>query len=106
MIPHSFDYHDPKTMDEVFELLDQYGDDAKLMAGGQSLLPMMKFRLVSPAHVIDLWHLRENDGIGESGGEIRIGALATHRTLEESKLLQNQCPILAKAAGALKQGMT
>jgi carbon-monoxide dehydrogenase medium subunit len=101
MIPHGFDYHDPQTIDEVFALLDRYGDDAKLMAGGQSLLPMMKFRLVSPAHIIDLWRLRLIDAIGEADGEIRIGALATHRSLEESKLLQSRCPILAKSAGSI-----
>ena len=101
MIPHSFDYHDPETADEVFNLLDQYGDDGKLMAGGQSLLPMMKFRLVSPGHIIDLSRLRGLDAIGEVGNEIRIGALATHRSIEESRLLESRCPLLAKAAACL-----
>ena len=101
MIPHSFDYHDPETADEVFKLLDQYGDEGKLMAGGQSLLPMMKFRLVSPGHIIDLSRLRGLDAISEAGNEIRIGALATHRNIEESGLLQNRCPLLAKAAASL-----
>ena len=81
MIPHSFDYHDPETVDEVFKLLDKYGDAGKLMAGGQSLLPMMKFRLVSPGHIIDLSRLRGFDAISEAGNEIRIGALATHRSI-------------------------
>jgi carbon-monoxide dehydrogenase medium subunit len=101
MIPHGFDYHDPQTTDEVFAFLDQYGDEAKLIAGGQSLLPMMKFRLVSPAHLIDLWRLRSLDAVEEADGEVRIGALATHRKLEDSKLLQSRCPILGKAAGAI-----
>ena len=81
MIPHGFDYHDPETIDEVFALIAEYGDDGKMMAGGQSLLPMMKFRLVSPAHIIDLWRLRGVDTVREVDGEIRIGALATHRNL-------------------------
>jgi aerobic carbon-monoxide dehydrogenase medium subunit len=101
MIPRSFEYHDPATLDEVFALLDEYGEDGKLMAGGQSLLPMMKFRLVSPAHIIDLWRINGADTIGEVDGEIRIGALATHRSLEDSSLLRRCCPILAKAAGSI-----
>jgi aerobic carbon-monoxide dehydrogenase medium subunit len=101
MIPYSFDYHDPESIEEAFALLHEHGDDGKLMAGGQSLLPMMKFRLVSPAHVVDLWRVRGHNEIGESGDEIRIGALATHRTLEDSDLLQSRCPILAKAAGCV-----
>jgi carbon-monoxide dehydrogenase medium subunit len=101
MIPHSFDYHDPESIEQVLALLSEHGDDGKLMAGGQSLLPMMKFRLVSPAHVIDLWRVRGHYEIRESGDEICIGALATHRTLEDSSVLRSRCPILAKAAGCV-----
>ena len=101
MIPHSFDYHAPATADEVFKLLDKYGETGKLMAGGQSLLPMMKFRLVSPGHIIDLSRLRGLDAISEAGDEIRIGALATHRSIDESRVLQNGCPLLVKAATCL-----
>ena len=101
MIPHSFDYHAPETVDGVFDLIDKYGEASKLMAGGQSLLPMMKFRLVSPGHIIDLSRLRGLDGISETGSEIRIGALATHRNIEESRVLQKSCPLLAKAAACL-----
>lgn len=101
MIPHSFEYHDPESIDEVLALLQEHGDEGKLMAGGQSLLPMMKFRLVSPAHLVDLWRVRGHNEIRESGSEIRIGALATHRTLEDSDLLKSRCPILAKAASCI-----
>jgi carbon-monoxide dehydrogenase medium subunit len=101
MIPRSFDYHDPTSVEEVLALLGEYGEEGKLMAGGQSLLPMMKFRLVSPANIIDLWRVPGFDDIRETEGEISIGARATHRTLEDSSLLQSRCPLLAKAAGAI-----
>ncbi len=101
MIPRSFGYHDPATLDEALTLLGEYGEDGKLMAGGQSLLPMMKFRLASPAHIVDLCRIPGVDTIEESNGEIRIGALATHRSLEDSQLLKSRCPILAKAASSI-----
>ena len=100
MIPHSFDYHAPETMDGVFKLLDKYGEASKLMAGGQSLLPMMKFRLVSPGHIIDLSRLRGLDDISEAGDEIRIGALATHRSIEEFACTSEQLPA-AREGGRL-----
>ena len=77
------------------------GAVAQLMAGGMSLLPMMKLRLVSPAHVIDLWNVGGLDGINEVDGEIRIGSLATHRALEDSDLLRERCPLLAQAAATI-----
>ncbi len=101
MIPRSFEYHDPASPEEALALLGQYGEDAKLMAGGQSLLPMMKYRLASPSHIIDLWRVRELDALREVDGEIRIGALATHRAIEDSSLLQRLCPLLAKTAGMI-----
>ena len=101
MIPRGFDYHDPTSPEEVLALLGEYGDEGKLMAGGQSLLPMMKLRLASPAHIIDLWRVSGFDTIRETGDEIRIGALATHRALEDSSLLNKRCPLLAKAAGTI-----
>lgn len=101
MIPRGFEYHDPTSADEVLSLLAEHGEDAKLMAGGQSLLPMMKLRMASPARIVDLWRVPGFRDIRESGDEIRIGALATHRTLEDSKLLQARCPLLGKAAGLI-----
>lgn len=101
MIPRGFDYHDPTSPEEVLALLGEYGDEGKLMAGGQSLLPMMKLRMASPAHIIDLWRVPGLDTIRENGDEIRIGALATHRALEDSSLLGKRCPLLAKTAGAI-----
>lgn len=101
MIPRAFDYHDPESAEEALALLAKYGDEGKLMAGGQSLLPMMKLRLASPAHVIDLWRVSGLDSITESGGEVRIGGLATHRALEDSALLRERCPLLARAAATI-----
>lgn len=101
MIPRAFDYHDPASPEEALALLAELGDEAKLMAGGQSLLPMMKLRVASPAHIVDLCRVRGLDAIREEGGEIRIGALATHRALEDSELLRKRCPLLAKAAATI-----
>ena len=101
MFPRAFEYHDPTTLDEVLGLLDEHGDDGKLMAGGQSLLPMMKLRMASPPHVVDLWRLEDFDAIREADGELCIGALATHRALAGSRLLSNRCPLLAKAASSI-----
>jgi carbon-monoxide dehydrogenase medium subunit len=101
MIPRSFDYHDPTGLDEALALLREHGEDAKVMAGGQSLLPMMKLRLASPRHVVDLWRIRGLDGIVEGEGEIRIGARVTHRALEDSEVLRRRCPLLAKAASVI-----
>lgn len=101
MFPRRFEYHDPTTLDEVLGLLHEYGDDGKLMAGGQSLLPMMKLRMASPPHVVDLWWLEGFDAIREADGELRIGALATHRALAQSCVLSSRCPLLAKAASSI-----
>lgn len=101
MIPRAFDYHDPASADAALALLTELGDEAKLMAGGQSLLPMMKLRMASPAHIVDLWRVRGLDAIRIEGDEIRIGALATHRALEDSELLRERCPLLAKAAATI-----
>ncbi len=98
MIPRSFEYHDPTSLPEILTLLARYGEAAKVMAGGQSLLPMMKLRLASPARIIDLWRVAGLDDIREAEGELRIGARATHRALEDSELLRRRCPLLARAA--------
>ena len=78
MIPRAFEYFDPPTLEEAVGLLERYGDDAKLMAGGQSLLPMMKLRVLSPAQVVDLWRVPDLDYIRRDDGVIRIGAMTTH----------------------------
>lgn len=98
MIPHQFDYHDPTALSEAVQLLERYGSDAKLMAGGQSLLPMMKFRLVSPQVIVDLWRVPDLAYIREESGVIAIGPMTTHYMLHSSKLIQTKLPILAETA--------
>ena len=88
MIPRPFDYHVPRSLPEAIALLGEHGDSAKLLAGGHSLLPMMKLRMAEPGHLIDLGKLAELKGIREAGGEIRIGAMTTENELIWSGLLQ------------------
>ncbi|AXK65124.1 MULTISPECIES: FAD binding domain-containing protein [Burkholderia] len=98
MIPRPFEYHAPTSLPEALSLLDQYGDGAKLLAGGHSLLPMMKLRFAAPDHLIDLGRLAELKGIREAGDEIRIGAMTTENELIWSPLLQRACPLLVEGA--------
>ncbi|CAB3789532.1 Carbon monoxide dehydrogenase medium chain [Paraburkholderia ultramafica] len=98
MIPRPFEYHAPKTLPEAIALLNEYGEGAKLLAGGHSLLPMMKLRFAEPAHLIDLGKLTELKGIREAGGEIRIGAMTTENELIWSELLQTKCPLIVEGA--------
>jgi carbon-monoxide dehydrogenase medium subunit len=98
MIPLEFDYHAPKTVPDALSLLKQYGDEAKLLAGGHSLLPMMKLRFAQPGHLIDLGKIGELRGIREDGGTIHIGAMTTENDLIWSKLLQDKCPLLVEGA--------
>ena len=98
MIPRAFEYFDPPTLEEAVALLEQHGEDAKLMAGGQSLLPMMKLRMVSPAVVVDLWRVPDLDTIRRDDVVVRIGAMTTHYALQSSEVIRNTLPALADAA--------
>lgn len=98
MIPASFDYHAPATVDEALAILSQHGDEAKVLAGGHSLLPMMKLRFAEPAHLVDLNGIGELKGISEQGGKLVIGAMTTENELIESELLQAKCPLISEAA--------
>ena len=98
MIPREFDYHAPKTLPDALGLLQQFGDDAKLLAGGHSLLPMMKLRFAQPGHLIDLGKIAELKGIREDAGTIVIGAMTTENEIVWSKLLQAKCPLLVEGA--------
>lgn len=98
MIPPAFDYHAPRTVGEAIALLSSLGDDAKLLAGGHSLLPMMKLRFAQPGALIDINRIPELRGISESGGVIRIGAMTTENELIASPLLQKHLPLLPEAA--------
>lgn len=97
MIPASFDYESPKTLNEALSLLAAH-EDAKLLAGGHSLLPAMKLRLANPALLIDLGRIAGLDYIRDAGDSISIGALTTHGTVASSQLLLSSSPLLAQAA--------
>src|SRR5262249_7087133 len=92
------DYHAPKTLNDAIGLLQQLGDDAKLLAGGHSLLPMMKLRFAQPAHLIDLGKVAELKGIREDAGMLVIGAMTTENEIVWSTLLQPKCPLLVEGA--------
>lgn len=98
MIPATFQYHAPPNLREAIRLLGEYGEQAKVLAGGHSLLPMMKLRFAAPEHLIDLNRVPELKGIREQNGMICIGAMTTENELIGSELLQKKCPLLAEAA--------
>ena len=98
MIPRSFEYHSPRTLGEAISLLQQLGSEAKLLSGGQSLIPMMKLRLLSPQHIVDINRIPDLDYIRESDGQLRIGALTREHELESSDLVKTRFPILADTA--------
>jgi aerobic carbon-monoxide dehydrogenase medium subunit len=98
MIPPAFDYHAPRTVGEAIGLLDSLGSDAKLLAGGHSLLPMMKLRFAQPAHLIDLNRIPELRGICEDGNDVVIGAMTVENALIASPILQAKVPLLCEAA--------
>jgi aerobic carbon-monoxide dehydrogenase medium subunit len=95
--PASFDYYAPATLDEALSLLDQQ-EDAKVMAGGQSLIPLMKLRFASPAAIVDINRVPGLDGLGEGEGGLRIGALVRHKHCEQSELLRGRYRLLGDAA--------
>jgi carbon-monoxide dehydrogenase medium subunit len=98
MIPRPFAYHAPDSIPAVVALLSDYGDQAKLLAGGHSLLPMMKLRFAAPEHLIDLGRVKELRGIALDGAEIRIGAMTTEREILASPLLAEHLPLLVETA--------
>jgi aerobic carbon-monoxide dehydrogenase medium subunit len=99
MIPAAFDYVRADSPDHALSLLTEHGDEAKLLAGGHSLLPLMKLRLASPSVLIDVGRLTDLSYVRDGGDHIAIGALTRHRDLETSDLLAAEVPILAHAAG-------
>ena len=98
MIPESFDYHRPSSVDEAIGLLS---DDAKLLAGGHSLIPAMKLRLSSPGALVDIGQLPELNYIREDGDAIAIGAASTHHQIESSDVVQSKASALAQAASVI-----
>jgi aerobic carbon-monoxide dehydrogenase medium subunit len=96
MKPASFEYFAPTTLDETLELLHEHGDEAKILAGGQSLMPLMNLRLARPKIIVDINRLSGLDGIALTGeSDLVIGALARHRTVEKSALVREHNPLLA-----------
>ena len=98
MIPGAFDYHRPSSVKEAVGLLAQLGEDARAIAGGHSLIPMMKLRLASPSHLVDLGGVADLKGIREEGGDVVIGATTTQHELIGSDALTKKLPILREVA--------
>ena len=98
MIPREFDYHAPRSIPDALGLLAQFGDEAKLLAGGHSLLPMMKMRFAAPSHLDDLGKIAELRGICEDRGTLVIGAMTTENDVIWSKVIQEKCPLLVEGA--------
>jgi aerobic carbon-monoxide dehydrogenase medium subunit len=101
MFPASFEYVAPETVEEALGLLARHGDEAKVLAGGQSLIPLLKLRFASPAVLVDLNRIGGLDTLAEDqdGAALRIGALVRHKTCERSELLRSRYPLLADTAG-------
>ena len=97
MKPAAFQYHRPRTIDDALALLKEVGEDGKILAGGQSLMPLMNFRLAQPAHVIDINFIDGLDYIKSENGFIKIGCLARQSRLLGDSLVRQRCPLLADA---------
>jgi carbon-monoxide dehydrogenase medium subunit len=96
--PAEFEYLTPRTVDEVLELLTRYGEDAKILAGGQSLLPMMKLRIASPRYLIDVNRIGALTGFKQEGDRFVFGALCRHVEIAESSLIREHLPLMSDAA--------
>ncbi len=98
MYPATFEYHAPTSIEEAVSLLERYGGEAKILAGGQSLIPVMKLRVAAPSALVDINRIPGLDGLAEEGGQLRIGALVRHKTCERSELLRGRYGTLGAAA--------
>lgn len=101
MIPTTFDYHRATSLDDALKKMAASGGGAKFLAGGHSLIPMMKMRLAAPEALIDIARIPELAGIREKDGKIEIGAATTHHAIASSALLEDKCPIIAEAAATI-----
>jgi len=101
MQPHSFDYVRPQTLAKAIQVLRENGNRAKVLAGGQSLIPVLKLRLANPRVLVDINDLPGLAFIEERGGQLRIGALSRHRDFEQSKLIRGKYPIFSDVASVL-----
>jgi carbon-monoxide dehydrogenase medium subunit len=98
MYASAFEYHSPATLAEALKLLGAHGDDAKVVSGSQSLVPLMKLRLASPAHLVDLRKVPGLTGVREEEGALRIGALTTHAAIGADAIIKQKLPMVAEAA--------
>lgn len=98
MLPSGFEYHRASTIEDACRLLDELGEDAKILAGGQSLIPLLKLRFAAPAHLIDVNGIAELTGISEGDGTLTIGALTRHNELARSDVIAARYPTMAAAA--------
>jgi aerobic carbon-monoxide dehydrogenase medium subunit len=101
MYPAAFEYHTPTSVKDALGLLGKLGDDAKILAGGHSLIPMMKLRLAQPKHLVDLRKVPGLAGIKEDKGALAIGAMTTHWQVESSALVKSKLPVLCDVAGII-----
>jgi carbon-monoxide dehydrogenase medium subunit len=101
MIPPAFDYHAPATLPDALALLGRFGEEAKILSGGQSLLPLLKLRFARPAHVVDIGRIAGLDYLKEEGGFLKIGALVRESDLEASPLVQSKYAILADTVAVI-----
>jgi aerobic carbon-monoxide dehydrogenase medium subunit len=101
MYPTSFEYVAPKSIGETIELLAQQGEDAKLLAGGQSLVPMMKLRVARPKYLIDINRIPDLAYVREQNGKLHCGAMTRHVQMEESPLIKEKIPMLSQAASVI-----
>lgn len=99
MNPATFEFHRAASVDDAIGLLQQYGAEAKLIAGGHSLLPVMKLRLAAPAHLIDITRINGLRGVRDDGDTVAIGALTTHHEVERDEIIRSSIPVLAETAG-------
>ena len=100
-VPAAFDYHRATTVDEAIALLQQYGDEAKILAGGHSLLPTMKLRLAQPAHLVDIGRISGLSYIREDNGTIAVGAMTTYSAIERSNLLRSHFALLPEGTAMI-----
>jgi carbon-monoxide dehydrogenase medium subunit len=101
MIPAAFDYHAPRTLDEALALLARHRDDAKVLSGGQSLLPLLKLRLGGAAHLVDIGRIPDLEYVKEEGGWLAIGGRTREAELERSELIRRRYPLLADTAAVI-----
>ena len=101
MFPENFEYVSPATVTEAAQFLQQYPDDAKILAGGQSLIPILKLRLAAPRFVVDIGRIQELKAIREDDGNLEIGSLVRHVEIERSPIVAQHCPLLAETAAEI-----